>query len=240
MRHLPRRFTYAAIAAVLALGAPIGLFAVRRAVAPPATPDGMLVRSDLPAFVYVTVSTLLVFCAFGYVLGRQADALVALARTDPLTGLLNPRAYGERLSDEVGRAARYGAPLSLLMLDVDRLKAINDRGGHRAGDAALSLVADALRQDARRSDFAARIGGDEFAVIAPSTDERHALALAERIRSRVEDKGGGLTVSIGVATLDPGGPSAAALRDGGDAALYEAKRRGRNQVAAGGAKPPWP
>jgi diguanylate cyclase with GGDEF domain len=108
----------------------------------------------VPTFVYVTVSTLVVFSVFGYVLGRQADALVDLSRTDALTGLGNHRAFTERVAQEVSRAARYRLPLSLLLVDVDRLKAINDRGGHAGGDAALRLVADALRADARESDLA--------------------------------------------------------------------------------------
>jgi diguanylate cyclase (GGDEF)-like protein len=224
-RSMPRRFAFSAIAAVLAAGAPIGLALVRSATSEPGL--AALVRSvgqDLPTFVYVTVSTLVVFSAFGYVIGRQGDALADLSRTDPLTGLIN---------------SRYRAPLSLLIADVDGLKGINDRGGHSAGNLALRRVAAALSDDARRTDLVARIGGDEFALIAPHTDARDASALAERIRSLVAEQGGveGTTISIGVATLDPERPAASTLFDAADSALYEAKRRGRNRVAAAAGAP---
>ena len=220
---------------MLALGAPIGLCLLRLALRQDASVAACAheVKKDLPTFLYVTVSTIAVFSAFGYVLGRQADALIELARADPLTGLRNPRAFEERLAEEVARALRYRTPLSLLMADVDGLKAINDHGGHHAGNVALRAVADALRQDARQTDLAARVGGDEFALLAPSTSAGEALALAERMRCRVaEQTAAGATVSVGVATLDLEQADATALVRAADAALYEAKRRGRNQVAS--------
>ena len=135
------------------------------------------------------------------------------------------------MKQEVSRSRRYGAPLSLLVADVDRLKDINDRGGHAAGNLALRTVAGALWHGARGTDLVARIGGDEFAVIAPNTDADHARGLAERIRTLVsEPDRDGVTVSIGLATLDPLRPEAAALFQAADAALYEAKRQGRNRV----------
>jgi diguanylate cyclase (GGDEF)-like protein len=188
-------------------------------------------RRAAPTYVYVTVSTVAVFALFGYVLGRQADALVRLSRTDSLTGLGTPRAFEERLAHETARASRYGEPLSLLALDVDGLKRINDAHGHHGGDLALRAVARALRSGARGSDIAARIGGDEFALLAPSTPSDAATALAERVRAQVAAQGlDGLSVSIGVATVQ--GPEAAPirLRVAADRALYEAKRRGRDRV----------
>jgi diguanylate cyclase (GGDEF)-like protein len=148
-----------------------------------------------------------VFASFGYALGRQADALVELSRTDPLTGLRNTLDFEERLGQEAARAARYREPLALLLADVDGLKAINDRHGHRAGDLALQAVARSLRDGARLTDMAVRIGGDEFALLAPNTPRPAALALGERIRSLVGGHGiDGLTISLGVATLEPGRP----------------------------------
>src|SRR5262249_22418446 len=112
---------------------------------------------------------------------------------------------------------------------------VNDRGGHQAGDAALRLVADALREDARQTDLAARVGGDEFALIAPSTVREDAAALAERVRSLVAARGtgAGFSVSIGVGTLEKEHATPSELERAADQALYEAKRRGRNQVAVG-------
>jgi len=219
---------------VLALGAPIGLCLLRLALDPAAGPTACArsVVSDLPAFLYVTLSTIAVFSGFGYVLGRQVDTLIDLARTDPLTALRNPRAFDERLAEEIARAVRYGTPLSLLVADVDGLKGINDSAGHHAGDAALRAVGEAMRQDARRTDLAARIGGDEFALLAPSTTIDEALSLAERMRRRVSlQDAPPVTVSVGVAALDQGRADAATLRSAADAALYDAKRRGGNRVA---------
>ena len=233
---LPRRLLYALIAVGLSAGAPVGLLVVRLARAEAL--DFAALRRELegdpPTYAYVLLSTLVVFALFGYVLGRQADALVELSRTDPLTGLGNTLAFEERLGQEAARSVRYGQPLALLLADVDGLKAMNDRHGHRAGDLALQAVGRSLRDGARQTDMAVRIGGDEFALLAPSTSRSAAVALGERIRSLVVGQGiEGLTVSLGVATLEPGRPLAGDyLREMADTALYEAKRRGRNQVVS--------
>jgi diguanylate cyclase (GGDEF)-like protein len=233
-RTVPRRLAYAGIGVVLALGAPLGLAVLRLATASGMSVEALRgeVEQDLGAFLYVTASTVVVFFAFGYVLGRQADALVDLSRTDPLTGLRNARAFEERLGEEVARAGRYGGPLSLLIADVDGLKAINDRGGHHAGNFALRAVGDAMRKGARQTDLAARIGGDEFALLAPNTLASEALALGDRMRCLVAEDASGVTISVGVATLRAHRPDAEELLLAADAALYEAKHRGRNQVVA--------
>jgi diguanylate cyclase (GGDEF)-like protein len=231
---LPGRLAYALVGAALAIGAPLGLLGVRLAGSGGADPDAVRreLRSDRATYAYVTVSTVLVFASFGWVLGRQADALLVLSRTDPLTGLGNTLAFEERLEQEASRAARYGEPLSLLLVDVDGLKSINDRHGHGAGNRALQAVARALRTGARATDLPARVGGDEFAMLTPSTPGPAAAALGERIRALVAgEQQDGLTVSVGVATLDEARASEArVLLDGADAALYEAKRLGRNRV----------
>jgi len=236
LARLPRRFSYALIAVGLAVGAPVGLLVIRLAATEAITAGaiGRELAGDSPTYLYVLLSTLAVFASFGYVLGRQADALVGLSRTDPLTGLSNTLAFDVRLHQEAARSARYRQPLALLLADVDGLKAINDRHGHRAGDLALQAVARSLRDGARQTDLAVRIGGDEFALLAPSTSRPAAVALGERIRSLVVGQGiEGLTISLGVAILEPGRPRAADyLREMADTALYEAKRRGRDQVVS--------
>ena len=234
-RRLPRRWVYAAAGCVLALGAPAGLLAVRCLQGPPEGGLRGLIAADLPAFAYVTASTLVVFAAFGLVLGRQADELLRSLATDALTGLLNRRAFLERLDQEHERSRRYPQPLSVLLLDVDRLKAINDRGGHAAGDSALRAIGDAIRGGLRATDIGCRFGGDEFAVMAPEADEAAARVLAERIRSLAEGMRlpGGLraTVSLGVACAGPGeGWTPPGIVERADRALYEAKRAGRNRV----------
>jgi diguanylate cyclase (GGDEF)-like protein len=238
-RTWPRRFAYALVAAALSLGAPAGLLLVRAAAA--GLPSLAWARAELAAnaavFLYVTVSTLVVFLLFGYVVGRQADRLLDLSESDALTGLRNARVLEERLRDETARARRYRHPLSLLFIDVDGLKLINDRGGHGAGDAALGRVAAALRDAARSTDVAARWGGDEFALLAPETPLDAAAALGERIRTLARRPGPDpMTVSVGVATT-VGGPGAnpQRLRDAADAALYAAKGQGRDRVVAASA-----
>jgi diguanylate cyclase (GGDEF)-like protein/PAS domain S-box-containing protein len=174
-------------------------------------------------------------------LNRQLEAL---ARLDGLTGLMNRRAFDETLKMEVRQSARTGAPLSLLLIDVDRFKAFNDAYGHPAGDACLRTVANVLARSTHRPlDWCARYGGDEFALILPETPADGALRVAEAIRDGLRAVGiphagsgyGFVTISVGAATF-PGDSSEAAVQDllgSADAALYEAKAAGRNRVAVG-------
>jgi diguanylate cyclase (GGDEF)-like protein len=232
-----RRLRYAALGGFLGLGAPLGLLALRATSAPEVSTGWLAeeIARDSVAYVYISVSTTLAFTLFGFTLGWQADRLQELARTDMLTGLLNRRAFEDRFEQEFARATRHGLPLSLLLVDVDNLKELNDRAGHRAGDMALQETASALRKGSRISDICARWGGDEFVVLAPGTGRSDAVQLAERIRPDAgSGRPDGLTVSIGVATLDPGRPDGTpyALMSGADAALYAAKALGRDRTIA--------
>ena len=235
-RPYRNRITYTITALLLALGAPVGLLAVRSLLSGGLDPAWL--RRELAGgawtYVYVAVSTLVAFAMFGYALGRQADRLLELSQTDALTGLGNVRFFRERLQHELARHARYRQPLSLLLLDLDGLKEINDSRGHRAGDAALVQLAAEIRAEARSTDACARWGGDEFAVLAPNTPQEAAALLAERIRSRTAARSHltGVAVSIGVATAGATAPAPSAedLVRRADRALYSAKRRGRNRV----------
>ncbi|MDQ2687759.1 MAG: diguanylate cyclase [Armatimonadota bacterium] len=162
--------------------------------------------------------------------------LEALATEDGLTGLKNYRAFQERLEVEMSRAARYGTPLSLVLLDVDHFKRYNDRWGHPAGDGVLKTVARLLQQNARGTDLAARYGGEEFVLILPQTSQSGAFIIAERVRRAIEraawDKET-VTASFGVATLSLGMDGGAVLVARADRALYQAKAEGRNRVTAG-------
>jgi two-component system cell cycle response regulator len=171
----------------------------------------------------------------------QADnlRLEALARTDPLTQLLNRRALLTQLATEVERTRRYNAPLSILMIDVDEFKDVNDTHGHLAGDQVLVEVALLLARTARSVDSVARYGGDEFVIAVPETGEAGAIAFAERLRDKIQshpfDIGKGeplqLTVSIGVADFPEAKVETAEdLLDCADRALYRAKAGGRNLV----------
>lgn len=161
-----------------------------------------------------------------------------LAITDPLTGCINRRAMMDRMDVELDRVRRYGLALSLLMIDLDRFKQVNDQHGHLAGDSVLRQVGDLLRREVRSVDAVARYGGEEFVVILPETDQEGARTFAERIRYRIEqhdfaEAGDPLrvTVSVGVASITPtNAADPDALIDLGDQALYRAKHGGRNQV----------
>ncbi len=166
---------------------------------------------------------------------ESANALLAVqSATDPLTGLKNRRAFQERLEAEVGRARRYGVPLSLLILDVDHFKGYNDAFGHPAGDEVLRRVSALLLGTTRSDDLVARYGGEEFVILLPETELRGALRLAARCRQAVEAAdmpGRSVTLSVGVATLTADMPGGDELLAAADCALYGAKRGGRNCVS---------
>jgi diguanylate cyclase (GGDEF)-like protein len=156
------------------------------------------------------------------------------ALTDPLTGCYNRRSFEMQLDKEILMAKRTSQPLTLLMLDLDRFKHLNDTAGHDAGDDALRQLADCFRQEVRGIDCAARFGGDEFALILPRAFTEGALIVAERVRARIEQilipEFGNLTASIGIASFPANATSKTELFRAADDALYAAKRSGRNRV----------
>jgi diguanylate cyclase (GGDEF)-like protein len=168
---------------------------------------------------------------------RYVDHLEGLATTDPLTKLYNRRHFETAARAELARFQRYFRPLSILILDVDHFKSINDRFGHAAGDTVLTAIADACRSIKRATDIAARIGGEEFAMLLPETNEEAALSFAERLRQEISEcapiiRGEklALTASVGVAMATRHTTRAGALLQAADEALYQAKRTGRNRV----------
>ncbi len=166
------------------------------------------------------------------VLEKTNVCLASLASTDSLTGLANRRVFCGELSRQVARAQRTGAPLSLLLIDVDNFKQYNDTFGHPAGDAALHTIGHLLYDTVREGDFTARYGGEEFAIILPDTGRATALQAAERVRAAVENCSRlevPITISIGLAPLFRQ-DTAAALMTAADKALYAAKAAGRNRV----------
>ena len=167
---------------------------------------------------------------------RTAE-LRQLAVTDSQTLAYNRRCLLPRLREEMEHARRHGAPLSLLLIDLDHFKRVNDAHGHPTGDVVLRAFADTVRECVRAADVLFRRGGEEFVLIMPSTDESQATTVAERLRRRLgraplrvrADLLLLQTASIGVATWD-GEEAAEALEERADLAMYEAKRRGRNRV----------
>jgi len=166
------------------------------------------------------------------------ENLVRMAFVDYLTGLPNFRSLSERFENEIKRAARYGRLLSLIMFDLDGFKAINDRLGHLAGNAALKHVAGLVKGFVRETDVAGRFGGDEFMILLPETPKHIAEGLAVKIQALISAaplrlEGNGflpLTVSLGMASFPRDARTANALMAEADSAMYNAKRAGRNQV----------
>jgi diguanylate cyclase (GGDEF)-like protein len=163
---------------------------------------------------------------------REAS-LRADAMTDPMTGLANYRSFSQSLERELERSRRYAMPLSLITVDLDHLKVINDEHGHDAGNDAIRVAARVLTSAVRKFEVVARIGGDEFAVILPSTGASDARRLAERLRADIRAHvvhGARLSASVGVASWTDRSVDAPALVKASDEALYRAKRAGRDRV----------
>jgi diguanylate cyclase (GGDEF)-like protein len=166
------------------------------------------------------------------------EQTVALSITDPLTGTANRRHLFSRLEMEVARSLRFGTPLSLLMVDIDHFKHLNDEQGHRVGDEVLKKVADLLRTATRKVDVLARYGGEEFMLVLPQATREEAMEVAEKLRRAIAEAPieegrmqplGCITVSIGVSTLHRDGLTLESVVDAADAALYASKRGGRNR-----------
>ena len=165
---------------------------------------------------------------------RRMESHIAEARTDPLTGLPNRRAFDDALVRRIAEWQRKGAIFCLMMADVDHFKALNDRHGHPAGDGVLRDIAELLRHNVREMDMVARVGGEEFAVILPSTNSRDARRMAERVRTavasttfRFDELELHVTVSLGLAIVQIG-DDPVSLLGRADEALYTSKRSGRN------------
>ncbi len=202
----------------------------------------VLSNGAVQSFAYLTGYAILIINGFGFLLlckEKDDHQMALLAKVDSLTGLANRRAFFERIESARMLASRQRHPISMMMLDLDHFKRINDRFGHAAGDAALCVFAGAALEALREPDIMGRLGGEEFAVALPGTDLAGALQAAERVRVAVAaahlpqcDVGYALSVSIGVVALDPDEHVNAALARA-DHALYAAKSAGRNRVELG-------
>jgi diguanylate cyclase (GGDEF)-like protein len=170
------------------------------------------------------------------------ERLRAEADQDYLTGLANRRRFRKALGQEVERWRRYRMPCALLMLDIDHMKRVNDTHGHPAGDRVIRFIADVLAELSRDNDTAARLGGEEFALLLAGTDAEKAYAAAERVRLAVAERPlpevGGVTVSLGVAACPSSALTERELFSASDAALYQAKRSGRNRTVLAGTYEP--
>ena len=208
--------------------------------------QGITVASNTN-FFYVMFSGLQpLFAGIGFLLLYNEilqQELRLLARIDPLTGVGNRLAINEATSLMLAHSTRYREPLGVLMLDADHFKSVNDRFGHNGGDKVLRSLVFSIRATLRESDLIGRVGGEEFVVLSPGADLDNAMLLAERVRATVEKTpliidghALTLTVSVGVAIAAPNDRDGNALLQRADAALYAAKRAGRNRVEAAAAK----
>jgi diguanylate cyclase (GGDEF)-like protein len=174
-------------------------------------------------------------------LKNAKEKLHTLAFTDVMTGLYNRRKFIESLDNERARAFRYSESLSFIMIDIDHFKRINDSLGHDVGDKALVRFAEIIKSSLRETDFAGRLGGEEFGIILPRTGLEQACVVAERIRARVEEESESkedniphFTASFGVAQFHEDKNSSSLLTQDADKALYEAKGTGRNRICRAG------
>jgi diguanylate cyclase (GGDEF)-like protein len=218
----------------LAWGVVFGLASIfmREAVAwdqmPDSTPLGWRITN---AAAYIAVVA--VAMASLQMLRRSQAQLARLVTQDPLTNVLNARAFAERLGQELERNRRYPRPLALMYMDLDNFKVINDTHGHQTGDAVLRLVADAMHTSVRTADVVGRLGGDEFAVLMPETDALLADAAAKRLVASLRTVFKGtpsVTASIGVVSCTATDASTDDLLRRADQAMYDAKKAGKDRV----------
>lgn len=231
--------------AFLALGAPLGWLLIRYTSGNAPLAE---IQTNLFLYLYLLIGTVVAFSIFGFLIGIQEEKLEAISITDSLTGLHNLRYFRMRLEEEYASAKRTALPLSLMMLDLDFFKRINDRFGHGIGDRMLRSAAEAMKNVSRREETTARIGGEEFAIILPGISGENALRAAERVRTAVKNValqlsgGEAASVTVSVGLFDHSAPLPASpeeLLTLADRALYLAKEQGRDRVvvsapAAGG------
>lgn len=224
------------VASLLAVCASIGMTAVYGLAI-----KGEILREDLLLgfLSSATVAPLVIYwlATLSYELYQSEQRLSALSQKDPLTGAYNRRYFDEQAAVECARAHRYGQSLTVLMMDLDKFKGINDTHGHAAGDEVLKALVRTSLQALRKSDILARYGGEEFVVLLPHAGMAESLMLAERLRKAIgeqkipfENKTLAVTISIGVSTLAETEANIVAMLSRADRALYQAKANGRNRV----------
>lgn len=218
----------------LALGAPLG-WIITQWLAGRDPFDSHHIDSLL--YSYMIVTTSIVFSVLGYLIGKREQMITDLALTDELTALYNKRYFKNRLEQEFTRHKRNTSPFSVILIDLDFFKRVNDQYGHPAGDQVLKDIASTIMANCRTNEIAARVGGEEISIIACDCDLDAAVLLAERIRVAIEystinwqSKRIKITASFGVATASTASTNAWSVYQEADKALYHAKKTGRNKV----------
>jgi diguanylate cyclase (GGDEF)-like protein len=247
-RTPPHQYAYPALGALLGLGSPIGAFVLRYWLADPYLRETWA-RSELSYnflfYSYMAVGTVAAFLVFGYFLGLRSeeqrlnnrmlaarvDELHLKSVTDALSGAFTYGYLYEVMELEIQRTLTDKRPLSVMILDIDEFKRINDSHGHLFGDRVIRETAETISAHVRSNDILGRYGGDEFVVVMPGADAATAAHVAERVRAGVAKNGFMTTVSVGVATFDgTSQEKPAELLHRADMHLYQAKRDGRNCV----------
>lgn len=221
----------------------LGLVHIARILTILSNPDavyGLYQKTPINPLVFFTGSVTHLFITFGFILMvnyRLSAELDELAATDPLTGIWNRRSLECQFQNLLAHSTRHLETLSVIMIDVDRFKSINDNYGHQAGDKVLQHLTTIAKIEIRRDDYLARYGGEEFCLLLPATGEIEAEILAERLRlaylSRPmhwQDQPIASSISIGIACSSQAGLNSASLLEAADTALYEAKQTGRNKT----------
>jgi len=219
---------------ILALGAPLGWLLIQWfAGRDPFSPE----HFDYLLYVYMTITTAVVFTGLGCAIGRREQLITGLALTDSLTALYNKRYYKNRLEQEFERFRRQGISMSVVQIDLDHFKKINDNWGHQAGDEVLRNLGALLLANCRKNEVAARVGGEEMSVIVCDSSEDQAYQLAERLRKEIENaritwdgEMLKITASFGVACSNNSDGNAWEVYRNADQALYRAKEEGRNRT----------
>jgi diguanylate cyclase (GGDEF)-like protein len=233
-RYIPLPVLRAAYGFILSFASPLGWVVIQLlAGRDPFAKE----HYDPLLYLYMGIATAVVFSSLGYFIGRRELMITDMALTDGLTGLYNKRYFSTRLDQEFERFRRHKHPLSIIQIDLDYFKKINDTFGHQVGDEILVKVATMLKQNCRKNEIAARVGGEELCVIALDCDQHEAVQLAERLRYKVnhlnycyQEMEIPISASFGVACADDSTHAGQEIYQRADHALYEAKRSGRNKV----------
>ncbi|KZZ60032.1 hypothetical protein A3762_03400 [Oleiphilus sp. HI0125] len=193
------------------------------------------VSFDILLYGYITCMSAIVFARFGYIIGKREQTMTDLALSDGLTGLYNKRYFQTRLDQEFERYQRYNTPMSLIQIDLDHFKRVNDTWGHQAGDMVLKEVSKLILDNLRTGEIAARIGSEEVCIIVCNSQSNEAFQLAERLRKRIKElrlQWNGeeirISASFGITQASPNVLTKWQLYERADKALYQAKKHGRD------------
>tara|TARA_R110002072_G_scaffold140765_1_gene285161 strand:+ start:32806 stop:33585 length:780 start_codon:yes stop_codon:yes gene_type:complete len=233
-RFIPLPYLRGLFGLILSAGSPLGWIIIQFL----AGRDPFLAKNiDVLLYCYMSIASAIVFSALGFAIGKRELMITDLALTDGLTSLYNKRYFTNRLDQEYERHVRNGSGMAIIQIDIDFFKNINDSYGHQVGDEVLKSIASLVKDNCRKNEIAARVGGEELSIIAYDCEEDEAYILADRIREKIKQldftKFGiktPITASFGVAIANNVSKTALDVYLHADEALYVAKQTGRDKV----------